>query len=94
MIAGSLKTNPPPKDDGLFLDWPKNDWIAARVPRPTTPDPAEIIDKAAERAMRSLENESYYREVGGVLLPPEPAISVHKPRYEPHGTPSLVQSPN
>jgi hypothetical protein len=38
------------------------DLIAARVPRPTTPDPAESIDKAAERVMKSLRAEETARE--------------------------------
>jgi hypothetical protein len=52
------------------------DLIVARVPRPTTPDPAEIIDKAAERAMTSLANgEGHYQEVDGVLIPPRAPLS-------------------
>jgi hypothetical protein len=46
------------------------DLIAARVPPATKPDPAEIVDKACERAMRSLANENHYQEIGGVLIPP------------------------
>jgi hypothetical protein len=30
------------------------DWIYARVPKPKALDPAEIVDMAAERAMRDL----------------------------------------
>ena len=52
------------------------DWIAARVPRPNSPDPAEIIDKAADRAKRSLASgEGHYRDVGGVLIPPRTPLS-------------------
>jgi hypothetical protein len=35
------------------------------------PDPAEIVDKAAERAMKRLANgEGHYQEIDGVLIPP------------------------
>jgi hypothetical protein len=52
------------------------DLIAARVPKPRKPDPAEIIDKACERAMRRLANgEGHYQEMDGVLIPPRAPLS-------------------
>jgi len=47
------------------------DLIAARAPRPTKSDPAEIIDKACERAMRRLANGEGYEEIDDVLIPPQ-----------------------
>ncbi len=52
------------------------DWIAARVPPPTKPDPEEVVDKAAERAKRSLATgEGHYQEIDGVLIPPRTPLS-------------------
>lgn len=81
------KTHPPTGKQLRFLKQlgcsatPKSkgeayDLIAARVPKPRKPDPAEVVDKACERAMRQLaDGEGHYQEIDGVLTPPRAPLS-------------------